>query len=241
MSVSGLRSELNYWVIIPAAGIGSRMQVDKPKQYLKIDNKTILEHTLDCFCHHSAIKEIFVAISNNDNYWDSLTINSDIPVNRIEGGQERCHSVFNALLHILPIANDNDWVLVHDAARPCLRQQDLDLMLSSLADDKVGGILAVPVKDTMKRADEHGRISMTVDRNELWHAQTPQMFRVGLLFRSIKSALENNQLITDEASAIELAGEQPALIEGHADNIKITQPEDLYQAQLFLKRQGRLV
>jgi 2-C-methyl-D-erythritol 4-phosphate cytidylyltransferase len=240
MSSSGHQPDLNYWVIIPAAGTGSRMQVGKPKQYLQIADKTILEHTLDCFAHHSAIKEIFVAIANNDSHWETLKIDNEVPVNKIEGGQERCHSVFNALLHILPMANDDDWVLVHDAARPCLRQQDLDLMLSSLVDDEVGGILAVPVKDTMKRANEHGRIAMTVDRNELWHAQTPQMFRVGLLFRSIKAALEQNQLITDEASAIELAGAKPMLIEGHTDNIKITQPEDLHQAQLILQSQGRL-
>ena len=158
----------------------------------------------------------------------------------VNGGQERCHSVFNALLHLLPYADENDWVLVHDAARPCLRKDDIDYLIETLAQDPVGGLLAMPVRDTMKRAGVDGRVEGTVDRVQLWHALTPQMFRVGELFRAIKSALDQNSLITDEASAIELAGKQPCLVEGHAYNIKITQPEDLSLAEFFLLQQGRI-
>jgi len=228
-----------YWVIIPAAGIGSRMQSDRPKQYLPLAGKTVIEHTLDCFVNNSQIEAIYVAIASNDQYWGDLNLVNESLL-QVEGGQERCHSVFNALLHLMPNADDNDWVLVHDAARPCLRQDDVDYLIETLEDDPVGGLLAMPVKDTMKQVNTEGRVEGTLDRNQLWHALTPQMFRVGELFRAIKSALDQNCLITDEASAIELMGNQPRLVEGHADNIKITQAEDLLLAQFFLQQQGRV-
>ena len=228
------------WVVIPAAGIGSRMQADRPKQYLKIENKTVLEYTLDCFLGNKLIKGVCIAIAPEDPYWPVLNLDEHPELFRVEGGQERCHSVFNALLHLMPMANENDWVLVHDAARPCLRNQDLETLIDSLKDDKTGGLLAVKVKDTMKLDDGEDRVKGTVDRNHLWHALTPQMFPLGKLFTTLKQALDQGHVITDEASAIELGGERPRLIEGHADNIKITQPEDLMLAQFYLQQQGRI-
>lgn len=228
-----------YWVVIPAAGMGSRMQSDRPKQYLPLQGKTVLEHTFDCFLHNPKITAIYVAIADHDPYWPTLALQHSIKVNVVPGGQERCHSVYNALLHLMPDADEQDWVLVHDAARPCLREDDIQYLMETLSDDPVGGILAMPVKDTMKRADVDGCIEGTVDRDQLWHALTPQMFRVGELFRALKQALEQNIVMTDEASAIEMAGKRPRLVEGHADNIKLTRPEDLALAEFFLQQQGR--
>lgn len=225
------------WVIIPAAGVGKRMATDIPKQYLLLDNKTILEHTLSIFDMHDSISEIILVISQNDEYWSSVDMHFSKPFHIAEGGKERCDSVLNGLMFLEGKANENDWVLVHDAARPCLRQEDLTLLLENLQDSETGGILAVPVKDTMKRSNANNKITETVARENLWHALTPQMFRFGLLKRSIESVLDEGKIITDEASAVEMAGYQPILVEGHADNLKITQPEDLTLAAYYLKKQ----
>jgi len=239
MLTTAQNNESKYWVVIPAAGVGSRMQADRPKQYLLLENKTILEYTLDCFLGNPVIAGTCIAISESDTVWSSMSLAAQKDLITVHGGQERCHSVFNALLHLMPIADQNDWVLVHDAARPCLRQEDIMHLIDSLKNDEVGGLLAVPVKDTMKRSNSEDEVIETVERNQLWHALTPQMFRLGTLFNAIKKALDKNYLITDEASAIELVGLSPRLIEGHADNIKITRPEDLQLAKFFLQQQGR--
>ena len=227
----------NIWVIIPAAGVGRRMRSDTPKQYLLLNNKPVLEHTINVFNTHDAISEIVVAISNEDEYWPSLNINYDKPVHVAEGGKERCDSVLNGLKFLETKAKDDDWVLVHDAARPCLRNDDLNSLLAVLEGHPVGGILAVPVRDTMKRAIENSDlIKETVERDGLWHALTPQMFRFKVLKDALESALRKNKPMTDEASAIELAGLHPVLVEGHADNLKITRPEDLALAAFFLRQ-----
>ncbi len=217
------------------------MLADRPKQYLRLAEKTVLEHTLDCFLGNPQITATYIAIANDDPFWPTLGLQGHDTLFEVNGGQERCHSVFNALLHLLPNADADDWVLVHDAARPCLRKDDIEYLIESLLDDPVGGLLAMPVKDTMKRAGTDGRVQGTVDRDQLWHALTPQMFRVGELFNAIKQALQENILITDEASAIEMAGRKPRLVEGSGDNIKITRPEDLALAEFYLQQQGRLV
>jgi 2-C-methyl-D-erythritol 4-phosphate cytidylyltransferase len=146
----------------------------------------------------------------------------------------------NALELLCDRATENDWVLVHDAARPCLRREDIDRLIETLADDPVGGLLAVPVRDTMKQADSAGRVHRTVARTDLWHAFTPQMFRLGLLRAALRGALDAGELVTDEAAAIERRGLAPRLVEGHGDNLKITRPEDLPLARLYLWLQGRL-
>jgi 2-C-methyl-D-erythritol 4-phosphate cytidylyltransferase len=144
--------------------------------------------------------------------------------------------VKNALYELTRHGNDRDWVLVHDAARPCLRHEDLDTMFAQLSAHMVGGLLAYPVKDTMKKADDKKRVAETVDRTGLWHALTPQMFRLYLLRDAINKAIEDGLLVTDEASAVEYAGHQPKLVEGHADNIKITTPDDVPMAECFLSK-----
>ena len=230
---------LRYWAVIPAAGFGTRMQADIPKQYVGINNKTILEHTLERFCSHPKIEGVVVAISGNDEVWKTLGISSHPRITVVEGGVERCHSVLNGLRALSDKANINDWVLVHDAARPCLRKEDIDRLIDILDGHDVGGLLGLPVKDTMKRADNCCTVQETIDREDMWHALTPQMFHLGVLIDSLENALSKGMLVTDEAQAIELIGLHPVLIEGHSDNIKITRNHDLALAELYLSQQER--
>lgn len=217
-----------FWAVIPAAGVGARMAADRPKQYLQLGGLTILEHSLLCFLDHPRLKGLVISLAVDDPYWPTLPCALDSRIQQVAGGKERADSVLNALLHLHASgADDNDWVLVHDAARPNLARSDLDRLLAELADDPVGGLLAVPAKDTLKRADASGRVAETVDRSFIWQAYTPQMFRLGALHRALADGLVSNVSITDEASAIEWAGHSPRLIEGRADNIKVTRPEDL--------------
>ena len=228
------------WAIVPAAGIGSRMQADRPKQYLQLDNKTVLEQTLHRLASHPRIQGIIVAIAQNDPWWSNTASNYDCPVHVVTGGEHRADSVLNALTQLTTITDDDPWVLVHDAARPCLRHQDIDSMLDSLSNHPVGGILGVPVSDTVKRVNEQLEITETVCRQGLWRASTPQMFHLQALKQALHDAKENHLTVTDEASAMELAGFQPMMVAGHSDNIKITVPQDLALASLFLKQQGEL-
>ncbi|MDE1165964.1 MAG: 2-C-methyl-D-erythritol 4-phosphate cytidylyltransferase [Pseudomonas sp.] len=217
-----------FWAVIPAAGVGARMAADRPKQYLQLGGRTILEHSLDCFLDHPALKGLVVSLAEDDPYWPSLASARDARIQRAAGGRERADSVLNALLYLNAHgAGDDDWVLVHDAARPNLARADLDKLLGELADDPVGGLLAVPARDTLKRADSQGRVRETIDRSTIWQAYTPQMFRLGALHRALADSLVADVAITDEASAIEWAGQAPRLIEGRSDNIKVTRPEDL--------------
>ncbi|MEX6501125.1 2-C-methyl-D-erythritol 4-phosphate cytidylyltransferase [Pseudomonas zhanjiangensis] len=217
-----------FWVLVPAAGVGSRMRADRPKQYLQLAGKTILEHTLDCFLGHPGLRGLVVSLAADDPYWPTLSCAQDPRVRRAEGGRERADSVLGGLSRLIELgAREQDWVLVHDAARPNLARSDLDLLLSELADDPIGGLLAVPARDTLKRAGADGRVLETVDRSPIWLAYTPQMFRLGPLRRALVDALAAGAAITDEASALEWAGAAPRLIEGRADNLKITRPEDL--------------
>jgi 2-C-methyl-D-erythritol 4-phosphate cytidylyltransferase len=204
------------------------MAADRPKQYLMLGGITILEHSLNCFLGHPSLLGVVVSLATDDPFWPSLACASDPRLQRAAGGRERADSVLSALLHLhAQGAADDDWVLVHDAARPNLSRDDLDKLLSSLANDPVGGLLAVPARDTLKRADAHGRVSETVDRSTIWQAYTPQMFRLGALHRALADSLVADVAITDEASAIEWAGHAPRLVEGRSDNIKVTRPEDL--------------
>ncbi|HEK0907951.1 2-C-methyl-D-erythritol 4-phosphate cytidylyltransferase [Pseudomonas parafulva] len=217
-----------FWAVIPAAGIGARMAADRPKQYLQLGRQTILEHSLDCFLDHPTLKGVVVSVAEEDPYWPGLRCANDPRIQCAAGGRERADSVLNALLLLhAQGAADDDWVLVHDAARPNLARSDLDKLLSELADDPVGGLLAVPARDTLKRADATGRVSATVDRTTVWQAYTPQMFRLGMLHRALAECLVADVAVTDESSAIEWAGHAPRLIEGRSDNIKVTRPEDL--------------
>ena len=217
-----------FWVVIPAAGIGSRMRADRPKQYLQLAGRSILEHTLDCFLDHPQLKGLVLCLAADDPYWPLLAAATDPRIQRVDGGSERADSVLNGLLLLRELgAQEGDWVLVHDAARPNLARSDLDLLLAELADDSVGGLLAVPARDTLKRAGADGRVQETVDRSVIWQAYTPQMFHFAALHRALADALVAGVAVTDEASALEWAGLAPRLVEGRADNLKITRPEDL--------------
>ncbi|MDG1580154.1 2-C-methyl-D-erythritol 4-phosphate cytidylyltransferase [Pseudomonas sp. GOM6] len=218
----------SFWVVIPAAGIGSRMRADRPKQYLQLAGKTILEHTLDCFLEHPQLKGLVLSLAADDPFWPTLPGAADPRVQRADGGAERADSVLAGLLRLLELgAQPDDWVLVHDAARPNLAAEDLDKLLQELADDPVGGLLAVPARDTLKRVGADGRVAETVDRRVIWQAYTPQMFRFAALHQALADALVAGVAITDEASALEWSGQSPKLVEGRADNLKITRPEDL--------------
>ncbi len=217
-----------FWLVIPAAGIGSRMQAQCPKQYLTVSGKTILELTLACFLEHPSVRGIVLALAEDDRWWSQLPLATDPRIGTVTGGTERADSVLNALLALHDCgAKADDWVLVHDAARPLLKREDLDRLLTCLATDPVGGLLAVPARDTLKHVGADGRVLNTIDRSVIWHALTPQMFRLGLLQRALAAALQAQVAVTDESSAMEWAGFTPRVIEGLASNIKITRPEDL--------------
>lgn len=218
--------------IVPAAGIGSRMGADCPKQYLQLAGQTILEHTLGALLSHPAIARVIVALAPHDRWFDALPVATDPRVLRVEGGAERAFSVLNAL-HVA----EGGWVLVHDAARPCLTHGDLDRLIAT-AIQCGGAILGSRVRDTMKRSDAMGNILGTVDREQLWHALTPQMFPTHTLLRALEEGLALGATITDEASAMERAGFTVRMVEGRADNIKVTRPEDLSLAGLFLSQQA---
>ncbi len=232
-------SLVRYWAVVPAAGVGLRMGSEIPKQYLPLNGSTVIEQTLHLLLGHSRIDGVYLALSVDDTRWGETATAANPKITRVDGGAERCHSVLNALKLLQETASPEDWVLVHDAARPCLRSEDLDLLMDSLSEHPVGGLLGVPVRDTMKRTDGETAITETVTRQDLWHAYTPQMFRLGMLFQALQNAIDKGQTVTDDASAIELAGMHPQMIEGHDDNIKITRQEDLALASFYLNQQGR--
>lgn len=230
-------SELNkYWGIVPAAGVGKRMQADRPKQYLLLNNKTVIEQTLARLLEVEQITAVVVAISSEDPFWPKLEISKNSRVLTAPGGKERADSVLSALQSIANKADDNDWVLVHDAARPCITKADVEKLISELQDHSVGGILALASHDTLKSVNNM-LITDTVDRSSIWRALTPQMFRYGALKHALQEAADKGWIMTDDASAMELQGQQPKIIAGRSDNLKITRPEDLALAQFYLEQQ----
>ncbi len=225
-----------FWAVVPAAGVGKRMNADRPKQYLELAGKTVIEHTLLRLLSANVFTEVAVAISKEDPYWPELDVSVHEQVITADGGKERADSVLSALKSIRDLASDEDWVLVHDAARPCITAADINLLIDTLRADDVGGILALSSHDTLK--DVEGKnIVGTLDRSHIWRALTPQMFKYGSLKNALEIA-EGNPAITDEASALELQGLQPKIVEGRSDNIKITRPEDLALAQFYMEYQN---
>lgn len=222
---------INYFAIVPAAGMGKRMQIDLPKQYISINGKKILEYTLATILSYQKFKKCVVVINKNDKHWSTLQLTSPHLLT-VFGGKERCHSVFNGLLALKGFAKENDWILVHDAARPLLHQNDINKLIMHLDSHSIGGFLGHPIKNTVKYLDNK-RLE-TLERKKLWAAVTPQMFRYHWLFNALDSAIKKNQLTTDEASAIELFGQQPKMVEGRTDNIKITDKEDLNLLNYYL-------
>jgi len=241
MSSHSTELKKQYWAIVPAAGVGKRMQADRPKQYLSLCEKTVIEHTLDKLLSLDEISGVVLSVSDGDGYWSALKYKSEKPLYIAQGGRERSDSVLNSLQLLNKKLDDTShvWVLVHDAARPCVRHSDILNLINTASDSDNGGLLALPVRDTMKRAKNNNQVDKTVNRDGLWHALTPQMFRLNLLIDSLNQALHNQQPITDDASAMELAGFSPLLVEAHEDNIKITRSFDLQLAELYLKQQSK--
>lgn len=227
----------NHWAIIPAAGVGRRMGGDVPKQYLQLAGRPVIEHTIERILLHPRIDGVYVALGEQDGWWPDTEFARHPDLVRVAGGAERCHSVLNALDALAQRARPDDWVLVHDAARPCVRRADITRLVDAVLDHPVGGLLGMPVRDTMKRTDAAGTIVATVEREHLWHAFTPQMFRVGMLREALAGALAAGVLVTDEASAMEWAGHRPLMVAGAADNLKITRPDDLALAEFHLRAQ----
>lgn len=224
------------YAVVPAAGIGSRMQADRPKQYLSLLNKTILEHTLNQLFGFTAFNKIILPIAAHDDFFSKLEISQHPMISTCAGGAERFESVLNGLNKLLEIgANENDWVMVHDVARPCIRLQDLQNLFDQRHPS--GAILGMQVRDTMKRCDKNGMIIKTVERENLWHALTPQLAPIGLLKSCIERCIQDQHDITDEASALEYCGHQPIMVAGHPSNIKVTRPDDLAMAHVFLQEQ----
>ena len=219
--------------LIPAAGVGERMGASMPKQYAQLAGKPMLQHVMETFSTSSLISHTFVVVSANDAYISDLPVLPRTTILKC-GGAARQDSVINGLLAISSETEDDDWILVHDAARPGLTHDLLDKLIAFVKDDAVGGLLALPMVDTIKRSDGHGRSEMTVERSVLWSAQTPQMFRYAQLLQALQQA----QQVTDEASAIEAMGYRPKLVEGSARNFKVTLPQDLLLAELIFKDQG---
>ncbi|MFO8141720.1 MAG: 2-C-methyl-D-erythritol 4-phosphate cytidylyltransferase [Marinobacter sp.] len=227
------------WLIVPAAGIGQRMKAECPKQYLTISGRFILDITLSRLLHNAPFKGCMVPLSAQDHWWPDSASAKDDRIQTCTGGKDRADSVLSALHALAEQADDNDWVLVHDAARPCLDAHDLSNLIDTLFEHPVGGLLAAPVADTLKLAGEgvQPEVEQTVDRCRLWRALTPQMFRFGALRAALESCLDNGDAVTDESSAMEFSGNMPVLVEGRADNLKITVPSDLALAEFILSRQ----
>ncbi|XID74067.1 2-C-methyl-D-erythritol 4-phosphate cytidylyltransferase [Alkanindiges sp. WGS2144] len=224
-----------YWAILPAAGSGSRFASVLPKQYLPLLDKTVMQHSVDRICQ-LALAGCVVAIAAHDQTANSLQFAEPQLLHWVNGGQERMDSVLSALNYLRPIAAEHDWILVHDVARPCILLNDLQRLLAELKADPVGGVLAVPVRDTLKLAQQQ-QVIKTISRANLWQCQTPQMFRFGHLLRALESAQQNGQVVTDEASAIELLDLPVQLVSGSSSNIKITYPDDLGLATAILQSQ----
>jgi len=225
-----------FWAVVPAAGVGKRMGADVPKQYLQVLGKPVLQHTLERLLEVDAFAGVVVALGAEDGYWPDLPCAAYPKIRVAPGGKERADSVLSALLSLEDVAAPDDWVLVHDAARLCITGGDVRKLIDRLRNDPVGGILALPVTDTLK-STEMGEIVETVDRSRIWRALTPQMFHYGMLRHALIDAAERKLIVTDEASALELQGLRPKIVEGRPDNIKITRPEDLPLAAFYLERQ----
>ncbi|GLX79665.1 2-C-methyl-D-erythritol 4-phosphate cytidylyltransferase [Thalassotalea insulae] len=221
-------------VVVPAAGVGKRMKTSCPKQYLKIAQSTILEHTVLKLLSHPRITQVIIALGEADEYFPDTQLANHTDVRIVTGGQERVDSVLAGLKAI--DSSRFPWVLVHDAARPCVTLSDIEKLIDACLNAQQGGILALPVRDTMKRSED-SMVTETVERDNLWHALTPQMFPSELLIQAIEQAISSGAMITDEASAIEFAGGQCQLVEGSSENIKITRPDDLALAEFILTKQ----
>lgn len=224
-----------YFVIIPAAGTGTRMRSDRPKQYLTLAGQPILTRVVNLFSSHAKIEKVVVVLHAKDHWWPTLTFSHPEKMVTVIGGDERMHSVFLGLDFLSDFAKEDDWAIVHDASRPNVQSHDIDSLISALKNNDVGGLLGLPLVDTIKRVNQNRLVEETIPRENLWQAQTPQCFRYGLLKKAIHFALQNKKIVTDESGAIELLNLKPKMILGNQQNFKITFPEDLALAERFLE------
>jgi len=227
------------WAVVVAAGRGERFGGAVPKQYVRLLGRPVLSWSVSALLAEPSIDGVVVALAPGDRRWRHCPESRHPRVATCAGGTRREASVANALQSLETRARDSDWVLVHDAARPCLRREDVTNLISATRGDPVGGLLAVPVADTLKVDDGSGRSARTADREGLWRALTPQMFRYGLLRRALALCLDRERPVTDEASAIEALGLRPRLVRGRADNIKLTSADDRAIAEAILGRGRR--
>ena len=237
MSALSANPGVNYWAVVPAAGSGRRFSSSSPKQYALLRDRPVLSHTLSNLLAVPQLSALVLVHGAEDSVWQSLPEIQHKKMLSAVGGEERVDSVRNGLLALADRAQANDWVLVHDAARPCCFVEDITALINALADHPVGGLLAVPVTDTVKRVNPQQEVIETVDRSSLWRAQTPQMFRYGVLLDALHQA--KGLMITDEAQAIERLGLQPLLVKGNPANIKITHQDDLPLAEFYLLQRER--
>lgn len=228
---------MTIWAIVPAAGVGRRMgpssPKDLPKQYRSILGRPVLSHSLQTLLTLPEIARVVVALHPQDRHFETLECANDTRISTVGGGSQRQDSVLNAL-DSLSEAEADDWVLVHDAVRPCVTGLDIRALINDLSDHPVGGLLAAPVDNTIKRVADNGDVEATVERSTLWNALTPQMFRFGILQQALRHAQQHHLQITDEASAVELAGHVPRVVQGSKNNIKITHEGDLALAEFIL-------
>jgi 2-C-methyl-D-erythritol 4-phosphate cytidylyltransferase len=237
-----MTSSADFWAIVPAAGAGRRMRqsasTNRPKQYLPLLDKTVIEHSLHRLLSVSQLRKVLVALSPDDLHWDTLAVSRDSRVQRVAGGEERHLSVLNALKILADHAAEHDWVLVHDAVRPCVSPACVRRLMETLVDHPVGGLLGYPLADTLKKVDEAAVVERTVDRTGMWAAATPQMFRYGTLVKALETFIAEGRLPTDEAMAVESLGLRPKMIAGRRDNIKITVAGDLELAAMIMNAQA---
>ena len=230
--------ENRFWVVVPAAGSARRMGAAVPKQYLPLAGRTVIEWSIAPFLEHGACIGVIVVVAPDDAQWQTIACSCDPRVRAVHGGRERADSVLAGVEALHEQCAEQDWVLVHDAARPCLESTDLDRLIRTLQDDAIGGLLAAPLVDTLKLADDEQRVAATVSRDKLWRALTPQMFRYGVLSRALTDASRSGVAVTDEAQAVERLQLRPRLVAGSADNFKITLTEDLARAQRLLSQRA---
>ncbi len=227
-----------FHLVLPAAGSGERMGSTRPKQYLELGGRSLLQHTLERLGTMDCFSSIVLVLAADDPWWPAIKTGLALALQKkivvVTGGQERCDSVRCGLLALQDSVDSHDFVLVHDVVRPCVRQSDVRLLMDVLGNEVAGGLLATPLRDTLKRADAAGRVAMTIDRSRLWCAATPQMFRYHILKQALELMADTQRKVTDEAEAVEALGYKVKLVQGHADNIKITYPDDLPLAALIL-------
>lgn len=229
---------MTVWAIMPAAGIGRRMNAKIPKQYLNVNGRPIIEIAIGRICALKYVNRVVVMLNPEDRVWPGLGLERNSKVICQPGGDNRYQSVLNGLRYLQSSAAENDWILVHDAARPCVRLGDIHRLMDAIQQHPVGGILGAQVENTLKRVDGSNEIQSTVDRQQLWSAYTPQIFRFGILLQALEAADRSAKTVTDEATALELLGYRPLMVEGNRDNIKVTQPSDLNLAAQILSSQA---